>query len=63
MRLTGLLADFDPAATEFLEQNEVVLRPIFSDDAWKQFGECVANYSFADARAQLEQALKTFPTV
>ena len=61
MHLLRLLADFDPNAAEFLEQNEPALRPLFVDDAWKHFKKRVQNYSFADAQNELEQALRNFP--
>jgi two-component system, sensor histidine kinase and response regulator len=57
-RLTKLLADFDPGAAEFVETDHAALRPLFAGDEWPQFEKLVRGYAFADAQAQLEQALK-----
>jgi two-component system, sensor histidine kinase and response regulator len=57
-RLSTLLSEFDPAATDFLEVNQSVLRPLFDDEGWPQFESLVLGYAFADAQAQLEHALK-----
>ena len=58
-QLTKLLSEFDPGAVEFIEANQAVLRPLLPGDAWPQFEKLVQGYAFADAQAQLEQALKT----
>jgi two-component system sensor histidine kinase/response regulator len=60
--LTKLLSDFDPGAVEFIEANQAVLRSLFPGDAWPQFEKHLQNYAFAEAQAQLEQALKGLPT-
>jgi two-component system, sensor histidine kinase and response regulator len=60
-QLTKLLAEFDPGAADFIEANVAALRPLFAGDAWPPFEKLVQGYAFADAQAQLEQALKTFP--
>ena len=57
-RLTQLLADFDPAAEEFIEANQATLRALFPGESWTQFGQHLRNYAFADAVTQLEQAVK-----
>jgi hypothetical protein len=57
-QLTKLLAEFDPGAAEFIESNNGALRSLFKGDSWTQFENHVRNYAFADAQAQLEQALK-----
>jgi HPt (histidine-containing phosphotransfer) domain-containing protein len=59
--LTKLLAQFDVGAVEFVEANKAALQTLFAGDAWPQFEKLVQGYAFADAQAQLEQALNTFP--
>jgi two-component system, sensor histidine kinase and response regulator len=61
-RLTALLAEFDPAAADFLEANHSALRPLFSNKTWVQFEKLVHTYAFADAQVELEHALKSFST-
>ena len=56
-----LLAEFDPGAADYIEANAAALRPLFAGEAWLQFEKLVQSYSFGEAQAQLEQALKTFP--
>ena len=58
-QLAKLLSEFDPGAAEFIEANQAALRPLFPGEAWAQFEKLVQGYAFADAQAQLEQALKT----
>jgi hypothetical protein len=36
-----------------------MLRPLFGDGSWQQFEQLVQGYAFADAHAQLQQALKS----
>ncbi len=60
-RMTRLLSEFDPGAADFIEQNQAALRPLFAGDTWTQFEKLVRNYAFAEAQAQLEQALKKVP--
>ncbi len=57
-QLTRLLAEFDPGATDFVEADHAALRSLFGDEAWAQFERLVRGYSFAEAQAQLELALK-----
>jgi two-component system sensor histidine kinase/response regulator len=57
-QLTKFLAEFDPGAEEFIEANQVALCSLFRGDSWSQFERLVQGYAFADAQAQLEQALK-----
>jgi two-component system, sensor histidine kinase and response regulator len=59
-RLTTLLADFDPAAAEFVDANHPALRPLFDNGAWVQFERLVHAYAFADAQVELEHARKSF---
>jgi two-component system sensor histidine kinase/response regulator len=59
-QLVKLLSESDPGAVDFIEANQAALRPLFAGDAWSQFEKLVQGYGFADAQAQLEQALKTF---
>jgi two-component system, sensor histidine kinase and response regulator len=61
-QLTKLLAEFDPGAADFIETSQAALHPLFEGGTWTQFEKSVQNYSFAEAQAQLEQALKNFPT-
>ena len=56
-----LLSEFDPGAADFIEANRAALRPLFADEAWREFEQLVQGYAFADAQAQLEQALDNFP--
>ncbi len=61
-QLTRLLAEFDPSAADFLETNQAALRPLFAGDGWPQFEKSVQSYSFADAQARLDQAVKKLRT-
>ena len=60
-QLARLLSEFDPGAADFIETNQAALRPLFAGDAWPKFEKLVQGYAFADAQAQLDQALKNFP--
>jgi hypothetical protein len=60
-QLSKLLAEFDPGAADFIEANQAALRPLFAGDGWPQFEKLVQGYAFAEAQAQLEQALKALP--
>jgi two-component system sensor histidine kinase/response regulator len=60
-QLAKLLSEFDPGAADFIETHQAVLRPLFSGETWVPFEKLVQGYAFAEAQAQLEQALKTFP--
>jgi hypothetical protein len=60
-QLAKLLSEFDPGGAEFIEANQAALRSLFSGDTWLQFEKLVQNYAFAEAQAQLEQALKRLP--
>jgi CheY-like chemotaxis protein len=60
-QLARLLAQFDPVAGDFLEANQAALRPLFADEKWAVFAKLVQDYAFAEAEAQLEQALKNLP--
>jgi hypothetical protein len=57
-QLAKLLSEFDPGAADFIEANPGALRPLFPGEAWRQFEALVQAYSFPDAQARLEQALK-----
>ena len=59
-RLTALLSDFDPGATDFLEANHAALRPLFGTGEWTQFEELVQKYDFAEAQVQLQRAVDSF---
>jgi two-component system sensor histidine kinase/response regulator len=59
-QLMKLLADFDSGAADFLETHKAALRSLFPGEAWPQFEKLVQDYAFAEAQAELEQALKTF---
>ena len=60
--LSKLLSEFDPGAADFVEANQAVLRPLFPGDSWSEFAQLVQGYSFGDAQAQLEEALKRLST-
>jgi two-component system sensor histidine kinase/response regulator len=60
-QLTRLLSEFDPGATDFIEANREALGPLFPGEGWPQFERLVQSYSFADAQAQLDQALAKLP--
>jgi HPt (histidine-containing phosphotransfer) domain-containing protein len=60
-QLTKLLAEFDAGAVEFREAHQDALRPLFTAEAWAQFGQHVEGYAFADAQALLDQAVKHLP--
>jgi hypothetical protein len=59
--LLTLLADFDPAAVEFIATNQPALQPLLAD-AWPEWEKLVHNYAFAEAEARLTRALENFPT-
>jgi hypothetical protein len=59
-RLATLLADFDPSAATFLEEHEAALRQFFPSDMWAQFEQHVADYAFAEARDELQEAVEGF---
>jgi HPt (histidine-containing phosphotransfer) domain-containing protein len=59
VRLTALLSECDPGASDFVEANHAALRALFGGDAWPQFEKLVHGYAFAEAQMQLEQALNT----
>ena len=59
-QLTALLSELDPGAADFVETNHAALRPLFDDGTWQEFEKLVQGYAFADAQAQLEQALESF---
>jgi hypothetical protein len=44
---------------DFIETNRAVLRPLFAGETWTQFETLIQSYAFADAQAQLEQAVRT----
>jgi two-component system sensor histidine kinase/response regulator len=60
-QLSMLLSEFDSGAADFVETNHTVLRPLFAGETWTQFEKLVQSYSFADAQAQLAEALNSFP--
>jgi HPt (histidine-containing phosphotransfer) domain-containing protein len=60
-RLTSLLSELDPGAADFIETNHAALRPLFDVATWPEFERLVQDYAFADAQAQLEHALESFP--
>jgi hypothetical protein len=55
-QLAKLLAEFNPSATDFMDENAATLQPCFAAGVWVQFEKHVRDYNFADAQAQLEQA-------
>lgn len=56
-QLSRLLSEFDPGAVEFIEANQDVMCSLMGD-AWLDFEKLVQGYSFAEAQAKLEQALR-----
>ena len=62
-QLIQLLSEFDPGAADFLQGRGPELRPLFTDAAWPEFDRLTQGYSFAEARALLEQALKSLSGV
>jgi hypothetical protein len=61
VELVKLLSEFDAAAVEFIESNQAALQVLLPGDVWAEFEKLVQGYAFAEAQAQLEQALKTLP--
>jgi hypothetical protein len=57
-KLASLLSESDPGAADFVEANRAALRPLFGGGTWPEFEKLVHGYAFADAQAQLEQALR-----
>jgi len=60
-QMASLLAEFDAGAADFMEANRPALCALFPGEAWAAFEKLVEAYSFAEAQAQLEQALKKLP--
>jgi two-component system sensor histidine kinase/response regulator len=60
-QLNQLLSEFDPGAADFIEANQAELRSLFAGEGWPPFAKLVQDYSFAEAQAQLEQAVKNLP--
>jgi signal transduction histidine kinase/CheY-like chemotaxis protein/HPt (histidine-containing phosphotransfer) domain-containing protein/HAMP domain-containing protein len=58
LQLAALLSDSDPRATEFVDGNRDLLRPLFNAAGWSAFDALVQGYGFAEAQAQLEHALE-----
>ena len=56
--LIQLLQAFDPGATDFVESNQAMLRPLFAGTAWEKFEKQIQGYAFGDAQEILEHALK-----
>ena len=54
--LAALLAEFDPAAVEFIETHQAALQPLFPG-TWPQFSQHIQNYAFTDAQELLGAAL------
>ena len=48
--LAALLAEFDPAAVEFIETHQAALQPLFPAAAWQQFTHHIQNYAFTEAQ-------------
>jgi len=61
LRLADLLAQFDPTVLDFVEANRAALDPLFSREGWTAFEQHVQAYAFAEAQAQLDQALRSVP--
>jgi hypothetical protein len=59
-QLLKLLGESDPGAGDFIEANRPTLRAFFASSDWTHFEQLVQGYSFAEARTQLENALKNF---
>ena len=49
------LAQFDAAASDYLDAHRGVFAGLFPGDAFRQFEQRVQDYAFADARAQLQK--------
>ena len=60
-QLLKLLSAFDAEAVGFIEANYAALQALLPVDAWPAFEKQVQTYAFADAQAQLEQALQGYP--
>ncbi|MHB9006384.1 MAG: response regulator [Limisphaerales bacterium] len=57
-RMLRLLAEFDPAATDCLDDDEPVFRAMMDAEGFARFKQHVEGYAFAEARTLLEQAVK-----
>jgi signal transduction histidine kinase/CheY-like chemotaxis protein/HAMP domain-containing protein len=57
-KLAALLAEFDPAAVEFIDTHQAALQPLFSADSWPRFSQLVQNYAFTAAQEMLGAAIK-----
>jgi signal transduction histidine kinase/DNA-binding response OmpR family regulator/HPt (histidine-containing phosphotransfer) domain-containing protein/HAMP domain-containing protein len=58
-RLTAMLAELDPGAADFVEENRAALSALFPATQWPAFEKLVQDYAFADAQARLEQAVRS----
>jgi two-component system, sensor histidine kinase and response regulator len=57
-RMHKCLAEFDPAAVEYLGSDLAYFRAVFDAPELAQFEQCVATYDFAEAHALLGQAAR-----
>ena len=57
-RMHKCLAEFDPAAVDYLSSELAYFRAVFDAPTFAQFEQCVATYDFAEAHALLGQAAK-----
>src|SRR5438067_2565090 len=55
-QMTGYLAEFDAAASDYLEANRDVFASLFSTKEFGRFEQQVQSYAFGEALAQLEKA-------
>ncbi len=55
-KLLDLLAQFDPGAVGFLEENRALLQPLLAQE-WAQLDTHVQNYAFAEAEELVKTAL------
>ena len=56
--LTALLTASDPAVADFIEANQVLLRPLFTPETWQQMRKHAQAYAFDECQSFVEQAIK-----
>jgi two-component system sensor histidine kinase/response regulator len=57
-QMTRYLAEFDAAASDYLEANRGLFASLFSAEEFGKFEQQVQGYAFGEALAQLEQAVR-----
>jgi two-component system sensor histidine kinase/response regulator len=57
-QLTTLLTESDPAVADFIDANQVLLRPLFTPEAWQQMRNHAQAYAFDECQSFVKQAIQ-----